>query len=107
MSDLDNSPVGSDADLNEAIKIVLATNGFEANDPEIINLVEIAIRKKLELITANVNFYAKMGQDNSENKFLQLSDLKQALNEEKIKIDRPEFILQQSQTKNTSRRKPK
>ena len=97
----DSPPIGSDPDLNEAIKIILATNGFKVSDPEIVSLVEIAIRNKLEIITANAHFYARKERKDTDDKFLYLSHLKQALTEEKIKIDRPEFIIQQSATKNT------
>lgn len=107
------SEPGTDPDLNEAIKIVLATSGFEVNDLDDIKLIELAVRNKLHSITQNAKFHARYDsnpaqQTDIDEKNLRLTDLKQALNEEKIKIDRPEYILQQPQTKNVSKRsKPK
>lgn len=110
MSEFEATPIGADPDLNEAIKIVLATVGFEVDDLEDIKLIELAIRKKLETITANAKFHARYASTSSpqqqevDEKTLRLIDLKRALQEEKIKIDRPEFILQQPQSKIGNRR---
>lgn len=109
MSEFEASPIGSDPDLNEAIRIVLATVGFEVDNLEDIMLIECAIRQKLDTITANAKFHAQyapgsLPQQEVDEKTLRLIDLKRALIEEKIKIDRPEFILQQPQSKIGNRR---
>lgn len=109
MSEFEATPIGADPDLNEAIKIVFETVGFEVNDPEDIKLIESAIRKKLYTIIANAKFHAGYAaslspQQKETDKALHLTDLKKALQEEKIKIDRPEFILQQPQSKIANKR---
>jgi hypothetical protein len=97
-------PPGEDQELNDAIRIMLATSGFELRDPESIRLVELALRKKLEMIAANAHFYAGI-QDGERSKALQLSQLKPALNEANIRIDRPDFIVEQPQSKIATRRR--
>ena len=98
-----DKPIGGDPELNEAIKVILSASGFETESQEAIKLVELALRKKLEQIAARAHFHA--GADEEDNgKLLNLQKLKQALSDEKIAIDRPEFILEQPQSKMSTRR---
>jgi hypothetical protein len=96
--------VGSDLELNEAIKIILGSAGFQVEDLEVIRMVERAMRKKLAVIASNCHFCYGGSQDEAQSKFLQLSQLKLALAEEHIRVDRPEFILEQPQSKMNTRR---
>jgi hypothetical protein len=97
-------PPGEDQELNDAIRMMLATSGFETSDPESIRLVELALRKKLEMVAANAHFYAGL-QDGERSRVLQLNQLKPALNEANIRIDRPDFIVEQPQSKIFTRRR--
>lgn len=91
--------------MNEAIKLTMATMGLELDDQEAINMVKNALRNKLKEIIGTVNFHSS-GDQNSAN-VLKLKYLKLALAERDIKVDRPDYILeqQQSQAKTMSTRK--
>jgi hypothetical protein len=105
MTALNEDPsTGEDPELTEAIRLTLASSGFDLDDPEALKLVELALRKKLEMIAANAHFYAG-SQSADSGKTLQLSHLQPALAEAKIRIDRPEFIVEQPQSKMATRRK--
>ena len=95
--------VGEDNDLNNVIRILLESSGFEVKDPEIVPIVEKALRQKLDVILANTKFFAGV-QENGNIPELRLAQLKPALNEENIAIDRPEFVLEQPNSKMTTRR---
>ena len=114
MFSFDNLPPGTDPELNEAIKAIFDTAGFEITDNEELKQIEIAIRQKLTRIILNAKFQARQNSLPSEpvTTDLNLRDLKQALQDENkedeiIKIDRPDFILQQSQVKNQTKRSQK
>jgi hypothetical protein len=102
----EDTPPGGDQDLNDAIGVMLATAGYHTNDPESIRLVELALRKKLEMIAANAHFYAGL-HDGKRSKVLQLAQLKPALGEANIRVDRPDFIIGMPQAKTVTRRRPK
>jgi hypothetical protein len=104
MAEYEEKPAGEDQELTEAIRLTLASSGFEVDEPEVIKIVELALRKKLETIAANAHFYAG-AQSADSGKVLQLGQLRLALAEAKIRIDRPEFIVEQSQSKMATRRK--
>ncbi|EAY21444.1 hypothetical protein TVAG_198830 [Trichomonas vaginalis G3] len=93
--------------MNEAIKLTMATMGLELDDQEAINMVKTALRNKLKEIIGTVAFHSN-GDQNSAN-VLKLKYLKLALAERDIKVDRPDYIVeqQQSQSKamNTRNRK--
>lgn len=101
---LSNEPFGADPELSEAIKMILASTGFECDDPESISLVEAAIRKKIEIIISNAHIYSYSQDSSSDQSVLTLQQLKSALAEEKVRIDRPDFIVEQTQSKVTARR---
>ena len=93
--------------MNEAIKLTMSSMGLDVDDQETINQVKLALRKKLEDIISTVAFHA--GTDESQNGVLKMKHLKMALAEREIRIDRPDFILeqQQSQQKSMSTRRAK
>lgn len=97
---MEESPAGTDVELTEAIQIMLQASGFETNDVEVLKMVECALRSKLERIAANAHL---AGGQEHENE-LTMKPLKEALNGEKIRIDRPIFILEQPQSKMSTRR---
>jgi len=94
-----------ESQMDEAIKLTMSSMGLEIEDPEVVGLVKAALRKKLDEIASNIVFYS-VGQSESEKKVLKMKHLKSALQECGIKIDRPDYILeqQQSQQKMTTRR---
>ncbi|OHT08554.1 hypothetical protein TRFO_22897 [Tritrichomonas foetus] len=96
-------PIGADPDLNKVIQMLLESSGFEIHDPNLINLVEKALCQKIDIICANARSFAGV-QETGEPRELHLSQLKPALNEERISIDRPEFVLEQPNSKMTTRR---
>lgn len=96
-------PPGEDIDLNQTLKILLESSGFELRDPQMVTVVENALAQKLDVIFANARFLGGM-QESKEQNELHLSQLKPALNEEDIHIDRPEFVLEQPNLKMTTRR---
>ena len=93
--------------MDEAIKLTMASMGLELDDKEAINKVKIALRKKLEEIISTVAFHA--GADETATGVLKMKHLKLALAERNIKVDRPNYILEQQQstqkTMNTRRGK--
>jgi hypothetical protein len=103
MSGLQDQEAGEDPDLNEAIRIVLEYSGFEVDDLEAIKLVEWALRKKIDTIAENAHFYA--GRQGCEPNLLQLRQLKPALADANIQIDRTDFLVEQPQSKSTIQRK--
>lgn len=103
-TNMEDITIGADSELNEAIRIILSTSGFETDDPQVFHQVELSIRKKLETICSNARFYAGTQEDPHDAQVLQLAQLKPALNEQQIRIDRPDFILEQPQSKMTTRR---
>ena len=98
-----NEQIGSDPELNEAIKQILESTGFECNDMEAISLIEAAIRKKIEIVISNANIYSYSQENSTDKKVLNVQQLKSALNEEKVRIDRPDFIVEQTQLKANTR----
>lgn len=96
-------PPGEDPELNQTIKILLESSGFQLKDPKMITVVENALTQKLDSIFANARFLGGI-QDSKDQKELHLLQLKPALNEEDIHIDRPEFVLEQPNLKMTTRR---
>lgn len=96
-------PPGEDIELNQTIKILLESSGFELRDPQMVTIVENALSQKLDVIFAYARFLGGM-QESKEQNELHLSQLKPALNEENIHIDRPEFVLEQPNLKMTTRR---
>lgn len=96
-------PPGEDLELNQAIKILLESSGFELRDHQMITVVENALSQKLDVIFSNARFLGGI-QESKEQNELHLSQLKPALNEEDIHIDRPEFVLEQPNLKMTTRR---
>ena len=93
--------------MNEAIKLTMSSMGLELEDQDAINKVKIALRKKLEEIISTVAFHA--GTAETSTGVLKLKHLKSALAERNIKVDRPDYILEQQQlqqkTMNTRRGK--
>ena len=102
------TPLGSDQYLNETIKDILATSGFETNDPEVLKLVEWAMRQKIYDIARNIDFMSKQGDEETQTK-LEFSDLTSALLKitKPIQIDRPDFIQENVITKSSSSSKRK
>lgn len=96
-------PPGEDPELNQTLKILLESSGFQIKDPRIITVVENALAQKLDAILANTRFLGGI-QESKDQKELHLLQLKPALNEEDIHIDRPEFVLEQPNLKMTTRR---
>lgn len=97
-------PIGEDPQLNRTIQLLIETSGFELHDQTMIPFIEKALTQKLDSILANCRLRTS-GQDSSDATKLSLSEVKQALNESgRISIDRPEFILEQPNSKMTTRR---
>ena len=88
-----------ESQMDEAIKLTMSSMGLDIDDPEVIKLVKGSLRKLLEEISANVTFYSG-GKTENGHKVLQMKYLKSALQELGIRIDRPEYILEQQQSQN-------
>lgn len=96
-------PVGGDPDVTEAIKTLLGASGFDTDNSEAIGLLEFSLRKKIEKIASNCHFHCG-SEDPESEKVLTLEKLKMALKDEGFTVDRPEFILEQPQSKMSTRR---
>ena len=86
--------------MNEAIKLTMANMGLEVNDPEAIEKVKASLRKSIEEIVSTAAFHA--GSDEKAKNVLKMKYLKTALAERGIKVDRPDYILEQQQTSQKS-----
>lgn len=90
--------------INEAIQLILASAGFETDDSEIIMWVREAMAKRIEDISTAAK-HQTGSSDNNSSITLDLPQLQKALNSLKpsVKINRPDFIQEQTQNR---RRKP-